>query len=102
MTERLTMGRYLATSREAAGLSLRVITNRTGLAPSLLCDIEHDRRRLLTEHWPAVVRAIPGVTLQGLAAAAIVSGKVHVDARALSPEHQDIIAAALVAEAEAA
>lgn len=98
-----TFGSYLAAARKGAGLTLRAVGERLGLSVPYLHDIEHDRRSLPSERWTALVAALPGVTLRGLAEARVATGPVEIDARALAPKHRaaivDGIMEALAAEA---
>ena len=93
----------LAAARRAAGLTLRGLGERMGgLSAPYLHDIEHDRRRLPAARWPALVAALPTLTVRGLAEVTLAAGPVEIDARELTPEQRARLVDALEATARAA
>lgn len=91
MSRSVSLGKYLATARENAGLTLRELAHRVGLSAPFMCDVEHDRRRFPPSHWPSLVHAIPGVTMRKIAEASVSSGFVRIDASLLTPKQRRIL-----------
>ncbi len=97
MSDPETIGTMLARAREASGLSLKALGKAVGgLSPQFMHDVEKDRRRIAVEHWPALVRALPGLDLQTMAEASLATGTVEIDARSLTVEQRKILATAIV------
>lgn len=81
----------LADAREAAGLTQRQLADALGISQAHLHETEHGRRPLPVARWAAAVRALPTLTLEQLAGAAVDAGPVEVDARDASPEVRRVL-----------
>ena len=90
----MTPGTLIRQARREARLSLSAVARAMGISVPYLHDVEHDSRRLATERWPALVAAVPGLTLRDLADAMVESGAVTIDASTWHPvDKADLVAA---------
>lgn len=100
----MTFGAYLRAARLRAGFTLRDLGDLLGLSHVFVTEIETGRRRLARARWGDVTRAIPEVTVEELAAAALetalVDGHLTIDPRGASPEERAVLLALLVREAK--
>jgi transcriptional regulator with XRE-family HTH domain len=87
-----TIGALIRRARTEAGLSRKEVAAAVGFSAPFLLDVESDRRRLVTGHWSALVRAVPSLSLRALAHAALATGPVEVDASDLAPEQRSHLA----------
>jgi hypothetical protein len=91
-----TFGFMVSEARARAGLSLRALGKAMGgLSAPYLHDVEHGRRKLSPVRWPALVAALPTLTVRALAEAAVLEGPVEIDARDLTPGQRARIVDAL-------
>lgn len=67
-----------------------------GLSTPYLHDVEHDKRRLVTGRWPALVAAIPGLDLRRLCEESIDAGPVEIDPAMLSASQREILVGVLM------
>ena len=91
MTKRTAFGRYLRQKRIDAGLSLRVAADRLGVSHVYLGEVERGvRGPLRREHWSAMVKAIPGITMAELEEVAKASKPIQIDLNDANPQYQDL------------
>ena len=63
----MVFGRYLRIRRRRARLGLRPVAKALGIAPNYLDQVETGTRPPFGEdRWPALVKAVPGITWEGL------------------------------------
>lgn len=61
------LGEFIRRKREAAGLSLRAVSMAIGVSHVFLGEVERGVRKSLAEsRWPALVEAVPGITIDAL------------------------------------
>ncbi len=73
-------GTYLRATRIAAGCSLREVAEAVGISHVYLGEVERGvRGPLKPEHWPALLRAIPGLSRDELQRAAETSRPLQLD-----------------------
>lgn len=72
-----------------------------GLSIPYLHDAEHNRRRIVPARWPALVSALPTLTIRALAEASFAAGPVTIDASLLTHTQRSALVAALAQQAEA-
>jgi len=84
-------GRYLRQKRTSAGRSLRQVADDLRISHVYLGEIERGvRGPLKREAWDSLVKAIPGVTLDGLERAAAKVRPVQIDLSDAPPQYQDL------------
>lgn len=80
-------GKYLREKRTAAGLSLRDVAASADIHFVTLGEVERGvRPRLAETRWRALVKAIPGVTIEGLRSAMSEDQPIKFDVRRASPK----------------
>lgn len=84
-------GKYLQTERIKARLSLRRVAEALGVSHVYLSEVERGvRAPLKRDRWPALIDAIPSVTMAGLEAAAALSRPVQLSLAEAPPEYQNL------------
>ena len=84
-------GRYIRTQRLKAGLSLRNVADAIGISHVYLAEVERGvRAPFKSERWPAVIKAIPGVTQLGLERNAATTRPIQIDLEDAPPQSQDL------------
>lgn len=87
----LPFGFYLETKRKAARLSLREVGAATGLSHVYVREVERgERPPMRTEHWPALVKAIPGTSLADLERAAAVARPLEIDLESAPADYVEL------------
>jgi len=61
--EATSQGAYIRNTRGAAKMSLRELARRLDVSAPFLSDVEHGRRFLGKQHWPALRKAIPAISI---------------------------------------
>lgn len=62
--EATSQGAYIRTVRDAAKMTLRELAIRLDVSAPFLSGVEHGRRRLVKEHWLALLKALPAISLE--------------------------------------
>lgn len=84
-------GKYIRDRRCAAKLTLRDVADRLGVSHVFVSEIERGERAVFAkERWPDLVRAIPGVTLDGLERASALTVPVQLDLTDAPEPYQDL------------
>ncbi|MBK7976028.1 MAG: transcriptional regulator [Deltaproteobacteria bacterium] len=79
-------GQYLRTQRKAARLSQAELAKAIGVVPSYISQVETGAvAPLPTEHWPALVKALPALTFAELERTAAISRPLEIDLAKASP-----------------
>jgi transcriptional regulator with XRE-family HTH domain len=91
MAQPSTFGRYLRQKRGEARLSLRAVADRLGVSHVFLSEVERGVRTMINrDRWEALIRAIPGVTMEELGRHADRSKPIQLDLTDAPPLYQDL------------
>ncbi len=97
----MSLGTLIRRARGDAGKTLATVATALDVSVPYLCDVEYDRRDLAPKRWPALVAALPALSLRALAVAKVSSGIVEIDACHLTKAQRDRLARELLAKVTA-
>jgi transcriptional regulator with XRE-family HTH domain len=84
-------GRYIRAKRVEAGLSLRDVARSLGVSHVFLGEVERGARPLFPkERWPDLLKAIPGLTMEGLEEAAVNTRPVQLRLQDAPQQYQSL------------
>ncbi len=84
-------GIYIRRARIGAGRSLREVAEAVGISHVYLGEVERGvRGPLKPEHWPALLRAIPGLEREELQRAADISRPLQIDLSGAPRQYQNL------------
>jgi len=92
----MSVGKLIRQARNDAALSGVAVAKAMGLSTPYLHDVEHDKRRLVTGRWPALLAALPGLDPRRLCEESIDAGPVEVDTSMLSASQREVLIGVLM------
>jgi transcriptional regulator with XRE-family HTH domain len=84
-------GKYLRAQRNKAGKSLRQVADEIGVSHVFLGEVERgERAPLKRERWPALIAALPELTMEALERQCAVTRPVQLNINDAPPQYQDL------------
>jgi len=84
-------GSYIRARRVAAGLSLRSVADQIDTSHVYLGEVERGARSLLPKkYWPALIKAVPGITEEELERKAAQTKPVQLSLEDAPPQYQKL------------
>ncbi len=84
-------GKYLRSQRKAARVSQQELAKAVGVSHGYISQVESGERAPIgSAHWPAIVKAIAGVTIAGLERAAAMTRPLEIDLAKATPAQADL------------